>query len=384
MSKPLNALKNFNRDTAIRLLAVALFVVLGIWLFPQMALGNFLITLAGIGSAVGLLCWGSLKSQQTLQRELTNITTALTPLLPSGAAFTDAQGPSALAQKIQQQLGQIVAAQQSLDTTVSNIVAQARHIQQVATQITGELDQQHDTQSPTEALENLRHSFATLLDSADEVLETSKKSEADGESGKLVMTEVMSGGMALGESVNETGTLVDTLGSDSEAIGGIVNVIKSVAEQTNLLALNAAIEAARAGEQGRGFAVVADEVRSLANKTQESAQEIEELIQQLLRNVESANASIHGSMKLAEKSDELIESMVISYSEIVGHMTEIEALAKTMTSTAAHGQQNTDDIASQLQQLVTGMTSSREELVQLDNASHELVSLSDQLNHRHD
>ena len=381
MSNPLYLLKNIRQDTAIRLFSVALFVLLGIWLFPQMSRGSFLITLAGMGAVLGLLCWSSLKTQQTLQRELSNITTTLAPLLPGSAALADTHNTSALAHNIQQQLEQIAAAQRSLGTTSSDIAAQAHTLQQATAQITSELEQHHDTQPSSEGLENLRHTFATLLDAADEVLETSQKSEADGESGKLVMTEVMGGVMALGDSVNETGALVDTLGDNSEAIGGIVNVIKSVAEQTNLLALNAAIEAARAGEQGRGFAVVADEVRSLANKTQESAQEIEELIQQLLRNVETANASIHGSMKLAEKSDELIEGMVMSYSEIVGHMTEIEAMAKTMTNTAAHGQQNTDDVAAQLQQLTTGMTSSREQLLQLDNASRELVSLSEQLNH---
>lgn len=383
MSNPLYLLKNIRQDTAIRLFSAALLVVLGIWLFPQLGRGSFLITLAGMGGVLGLLCWSSMKTQQTLQRELSSITTTLAPLLPGSAALTETHNTSALAHNIQLQLEQIATAQRALGAASSGIVSQAHTLQQATAQIASELEQQQDTQPTTEGLDNLRHTLATLLDAADEVLETSQKSEAEGASGKLVMTEVMSGVMALGESVNDTGALVDTLGDNSEAIGGIVNVIKSVAEQTNLLALNAAIEAARAGEQGRGFAVVADEVRSLANKTQESAQEIEDLIQQLLRNVETANNSIHGSMKLAEKSDELIEGMVMSYSEIVGHMTEIETISRTMTNSAAHGQQVTDDVAGQLQQLAAGMTNSREQLAQVDAASHELVSLSEQLNHPH-
>ena len=373
MAKSTNPLNGINQDTAPRLIAITLFLATGIWLFTQTTLANALITVFGIGTALALLIWRETKSQQTLKRELTQISQSLASLLPAG---TNAVGNDKnLASDIHAQLQTLSHSQIERSTNASGMADQVYQAQQAASLVANELaQQQHSSQSANGSLENLRHALGQLLDSADETLEISKRSENDGESGKLAMTEAMSGVMALGESVNETGTKVDKLGENSEAIGNIVNVIKSVAEQTNLLALNAAIEAARAGEQGRGFAVVADEVRSLATKTQDSAQEIEELIQQLLRNVESANASIHNSIKLSERSDELIEGMVVSYSELVGHMVEIENLAKSMSSVSAQGQQSTQDISELLHQLDNGLANAQEQFNQFEAASQSLIA----------
>ena len=385
MHKLLKLLKIKERDSALRMIAGIVFLGLGSWLYPQLSTTHFVITLAVIGVALSLLCWSNLKMQRTLRGELTAITQAMATLLTNGetgqaSADHDTQS---LARHVQQQLQTLGDRQQQLNHTANDLSEQIHNTQHATTQVSSELTLQHEeTQTVFSSLETLNSLLDSALASANEAVAVSKKSETEGASGKLVMTEAMSGIMALGESVNETGSMVETLGKDSEAIGGIVNVIKSVAEQTNLLALNAAIEAARAGEQGRGFAVVADEVRSLANKTQESAQEIEDLIQQLLRNVESANASIHSSMKLAEKSDELVEGVVISYSEIVGYMSEVETLAMGIKDTTQQGQQVTNDATQQLEHMEAVLEHSRGQLTQLEQASSELTALSDVLHRR--
>ena len=331
------------------LLAGAAILSVNAWFYPQLGGGGFVLALGVSAAAIGLVCQAGFRTQRALKRELNHVADGLNALLPDTPPGADDASSRPPALNIRQTLQRLHDHLQQLKGQASAADEQLRYAQQASDLAAAKVDrQQADDHDIADQLETLRASFASLQESAGETFAISRKSETEGESGKLAMTEAMSGVMALGESVHRGGALVEALGSDSEAIGGIVNVIKSVAEQTNLLALNAAIEAARAGEQGRGFAVVADEVRSLANKTQDSAQEIENLIQALLRNVQTAGAAHRDSMKLAEKSDELIEGMVMSYSELVGNMVEIETLAQGMIDAATHGQQAATDTADRL------------------------------------
>jgi methyl-accepting chemotaxis protein len=142
---------------------------------------------------------------------------------------------------------------------------------------------------------------------------------------------------SLVESVNQAAEVIANLENESNQIGVILDVIKSIAEQTNLLALNAAIEAARAGEQGRGFAVVADEVRTLAGRTQQSTHEIEEMINRLQTGAHDSVAVMKKALQKGEKGSEQVVQMRDTLVAISGSLSRVNDM-NTQIATAAEEQ----------------------------------------------
>lgn len=273
------------------------------------------------------------------------------------------------------------SANQGLFVDVASRLADKRHeLSEVATDIDMRMTQQLSSTSEVQAsIERLQQVIASASSVANNASDVVEKSEGEGNSGKLVMTEAIGSVMMLVSSVNKAGGIIESLGEDSQAIGGIIEVIKGVAEQTNLLALNAAIEAARAGEQGRGFAVVADEVRSLASQTQNSAEKINAIINQLLKHVGEAADIIKDSVEQANASEEQMEQVIMSYSELVGYMAEVSVLAKDLKQFTSEESGSISVAVEQLENIQNSTNETTTKTHALSATSMELGKMGEQL-----
>ncbi|WP_416350617.1 methyl-accepting chemotaxis protein [Pseudomonas sp. RTS4] len=160
-------------------------------------------------------------------------------------------------------------------------------------------------------------------------------------SGRGLVESQQSSISRLASEIDQSVLVINQLATDSSSISRVLDVIKSIAEQTNLLALNAAIEAARAGEQGRGFAVVADEVRTLAKRTQQSTEEIEQMIAKLQNGVGAAVKAMgvshemaNGTVGQSEKVQQALENILGAVSMIVNQNQQIAAAVEQQTAVA--------------------------------------------------
>ncbi|ELV8719254.1 HAMP domain-containing protein [Vibrio vulnificus] len=184
-------------------------------------------------------------------------------------------------------------------------------------------EQQSQAQVAASAMTEMSASAQEVSASAQQAADLSQSTADSATQGSKVVMEATQSMQKLNEQIASAGDTVEQLRADSEQIGTVLDVIRSIAEQTNLLALNAAIEAARAGEQGRGFAVVADEVRSLASRTQESTEEIQTIIGSLQQRAELANKAMHQSRQSAEQTAEQVHSAESALTSIAGYITQI-------------------------------------------------------------
>lgn len=178
-----------------------------------------------------------------------------------------------------------------------------------------------------------------VADSAAMAVASAEQINIQALNGRQLVENSVEGTRKLADEINNSVKVIDKLADDSRSIRRVLEVINGVAEQTNLLALNAAIEAARAGEQGRGFAVVADEVRTLARRTRESTEEIEQIIDGLQEGVNGAVGAMGSSHEMtgvtvqtSVQVQEALNSILSSLDQIVQQSQQIAAAAEQQTT----------------------------------------------------
>jgi len=278
-------------------------------------------------------------------------------------------------------LGDIVG---GLQAGVGRIAASAQTLSAAAERTNAEVSSQKlETGQVATAMNEMALTVQEVARSAEDAAAAAESADARVQSGRQVVTGTMARIEQLAAAAGAASESMRSLHREVQNIGTVLDVIKSLAEQTNLLALNAAIEAARAGEQGRGFAVVADEVRLLAQRTQQSTAEIEGLVLALLRSAQDSVQQIATSSELVETSvgdarqtESALHSIAEAVSVIHRMNQQIAAAAEQQSSVAAEINRSVDSIrgsADQSSAAMEGTAASSVELAQLSNELQGMV-----------
>lgn len=270
-----------------------------------------------------------------------------------------------------------------LHRTASNagqLAAAANQLQATAEHMaTGSEELVSQTGSVATASEEMSVTSTEIARSCSTAANASDRSSESACTGARVVQETIAGMNSLAGQVRDTSKTIEALGSRSEQIGNIVGTIEDIADQTNLLALNAAIEAARAGEQGRGFAVVADEVRALAERTTKATKEIGEMIREIQNETRKAVHAMESGVSEAEKgaesavkSGEALDNIINRINEVAVQVSQIATAAEQQTAT-------TSEVATNIQQITEVVQESARGAQESATAARQLASLASDL-----
>ena len=276
---------------------------------------------------------------------------------------------------------------ESLRNLINGIVSRSTQLATAAEQtsaVTSQstnaiLEQRSQVEQAASATTEMSSTSQSVLSSANDALGEIKQADDEAERVKGISERNRATIELLANEVEDASQVINKLQQDSASIGSILDVIRGIAEQTNLLALNAAIEAARAGEQGRGFAVVADEVRTLASRTQESTQEIQNMIEVLQSGAEKAVSVMDTGKKQAadcvvqsQEADKALETITHAVHEAFDRSSQIASAAEEQSVVAHEISENLESIVAIAEQTTSGSQQTAESSSEVARLAEEL------------
>jgi methyl-accepting chemotaxis protein len=244
----------------------------------------------------------------------------------------------------------------------------------------GASDQSTQVDQVASAIEEMSASIIQASKNAGTATDTSRSAAENASQGGNIVAQTIQGMQRITDQVRSSAKSIGALATSADRIGEIINVIDDIADQTNLLALNAAIEAARAGEQGRGFAVVADEVRKLAERTGKATGEISEMIKSVQQQTEDAVKSMEEGIKQVESGTGLADRAGQSLGEIVSMSQQVMSMVQEIATGSDEQADAAEQISKNVQQIATVVKESVKGAEQAAAAAEELNRQAESMN----
>jgi len=296
-------------------------------------------------------------------RELSQGNGDLTKRVPIEDKFETgqlAEHLNALLSSLQNNIKSVFDVSRSVNSETDILLSQVEQIKQITER------QSHAVQTVAAASTEMSASAGEVSNNAASAAEAAKVANGNGETALEKIQHSSSEMSQLSLDIREASEVIDRVGIDVESISAVLQVIESIAEQTNLLALNAAIEAARAGEQGRGFAVVADEVRNLASKTQGSTEEIQNMIQKLQDGSRSAVEAMGKSISRSDSAESSVTDTSNQLNEIAQSISVIMDMNAQIASASEEQSLVGGDIGKRIVE-ISDQTAELNDIAQLNN-----------------
>ncbi|KPD21459.1 methyl-accepting chemotaxis protein [Idiomarina abyssalis] len=266
---------------------------------------------------------------------------------------------------------------QKVSSMAEQVATSSEQLSSISEQSNQSIKQQHQAvEQVATAIHEMSATVDEIAKNANEAAQSAQEADTHTRNGRKAVGETVDAIQALANQVHQITQVIDKVADDSNNINRVIEVIGSIAEQTNLLALNAAIESARAGEHGRGFSVVADEVRTLASRTQQSTQEIQDMIERLQSATSEAVSSMNAGRESADATVDKAQRADSALKGITEAVTEINDMNNHIATAADEQSSVTEDINKNVSTITDIAEQSAQSSAQVRESSDDLAKLS--------